>query len=203
MTNTLSSEQFASVRETPGVLYHGTTSALEGDTLTPGRSYGATGGYQDPHKHLGQSRKDFVSATESEETAWDFAAKSATMSVSMKPDRKRVHVLESHPDTRMGIEHVDHPELQKAYAEDRWSKPQPAGEWVAPSFKVKETLDIKPGHQGTFPTVNWNQFAPERRVDANHPGDPGRPMRGRQMRLGREMAAAEEAKIREGQGSLF
>lgn len=46
-------------------------------------------------------------------------------------------------------------------------------EHTASSAKVKERFDIKPGHQGTFPNINWNQFASVNwmGVELNHPSD--------------------------------
>lgn len=45
---------------------------------------------------------------------------------------------------------------------------------TANSFKINDTLDIKPGHQGTFPDLNWDQFARHDispTTDVNHPTD--------------------------------
>jgi ribosomal protein L35 len=47
-------------------------------------------------------------------------------------------------------------------------------EHVAPRWKVTGSLDIKPGHQGTFPQENWNRYKDQKApagYDANHPSD--------------------------------
>ena len=48
-------------------------------------------------------------------------------------------------------------------------------EWASQTgFKVKRRIDIMPGHQGTFPTENWNKYkadGPRYGPDANHPND--------------------------------
>jgi hypothetical protein len=44
-----------------------------------------------------------------------------------------------------------------------------AGEYVASHFKPTGQIDIKPGHQGTFPNLNWNQFGRIEGNDYNHP----------------------------------
>jgi hypothetical protein len=43
------------------------------------------------------------------------------------------------------------------------------GEHTADSATVKERLDIMPGRQGTFPSLNWNQFG--KGGEYNHPSD--------------------------------
>lgn len=43
------------------------------------------------------------------------------------------------------------------------------GEHTAKSAQVVERHDIMPGRQGTFPTINWNQFA--KFSEVNHPSD--------------------------------
>lgn len=43
------------------------------------------------------------------------------------------------------------------------------GEHTAPSAQVLDRRDIMPGRQGTFPSINWNQFAEH--VEVNHPDD--------------------------------
>lgn len=197
----LSPQQF------PETLYHGTIHPLEGDTLVPGKKFGATNLGVDPHKHHGQSRHDWVSATDSEDKAWTFATGASGLSTDAVKPRTRVHVLEPHPDTKIGVEHIDHPVLQKAFAENAWKKPDISGEHVAPSFRVRETLDTRPGWQGTFPQLNWNQFAAKGLRgyhDMNHPSDHRDDWEGfRQRQLGKELAGEKNAAISEGQGRLF
>lgn len=156
----LSGQQF-------GRLFHGSVNDLKGDHLVPGGYGGASGG-QDEWKHLGQSKNDYVSATDDESTAWLFAARASSQ--GFHRSRQRVYEVEPHPDTKIGIEHIDHPTLKRAYEEQWWKKPQPAGEHIAPSFKVIAQHDTRPGAQGTFPSINWEQFARKDHVGpVNHP----------------------------------
>lgn len=212
MSSNLSQPQF-------GSLFHGTIHPLEGDTLRPGQRFGATTPGQDPWASHGQSRKDYVSATDDEGTAWNFAAMAHGQRVhgSGEDTRLRVHEVEPNEQTRIGVENAEHPVLQRAFDEDWYTKPKPAGEHVAPEFKVKRTLDIKPGHQGTFPGEDWNRYRTGGHEDANHPsgehGGPDRfmdrvkPLRPapplRQRKLGEAIARDENASIARDQGRLF
>lgn len=138
-----------------GSLYHGTAHDLVGDTLKPGVRLGAGIG-TDYHKHRGQSREDIVSASSQEHKAWNMAAISG-------PGRKRVHVVEPHPETRIGVENQDHPVFKEAFEKKLWHKPEDNAEYVAPSFKVKDTEWTMPpergaqSRQGTLPHIDWAQ----------------------------------------------
>lgn len=153
-----------------GRLFHGSVSDLRGTHLVPG-GFGGASGAQDEWRHLGQSKNDYVSVTDDESKAWDFAAKASAQ--RMVRGRSRVYEVEPHPETKIGIEHVDHPLMDRAYAEDWYRKPQPAGEHIAPSFKVIAQHDTLPGAQGTFPSVDWSEYkASGWHGDVNHPISP-------------------------------
>lgn len=138
-----------------GGLFHGTAHDLVGDTLVPGKRTGAGIG-SDYHAHRGQSRKDVVSASALEEKAWNMASLSG-------PGRTRVHVVEQHPETRIGVENMDHPAMKEAWEKQLWHKPVDNAEFVAPSFKVTDTHWTMPpsrgqrSRQGTLPTIDWAQ----------------------------------------------
>lgn len=159
-----------------GPLYHGTTYDLQGKDIKPAARvshpnmsvWGDLG-------HSGQQSKDHAFATESEDTAWQFASQAGMMKRSeavrgylpptVQVGRVRVHEVAPHPLMRPGVYHADHP------AHDGGEDLQ---EWVAPSFRSKGTIDTMPGRQGTFPQLNWNQFKSDRAgyaEDANHPSD--------------------------------
>jgi hypothetical protein len=148
-----------------GPLFHGSVHPLEGDTLLPGKRIGAD--YRDVHVRHGQSNKEVVSATSREATAWHMAQRQSS-------GRARVHVLEPHPETRVGVENEAHPAYQADQRRTTWtmSPIEDNHEYVAPSFKVKQTHDTKPGHQGTLP-IDWrhHQVRPRSEYveDANHP----------------------------------
>lgn len=138
-----------------GTLFHGTAHDLVGDTLKPGVRLGAGIG-SDYHKHQGQSREDIVSASSQESKAWNMASLSG-------PGRARVHVVEPHPETRIGVENQDHPAFIEAFEKKLWHKPVDNAEFVAPSFKVTDTHWTMPpergaqSRQGTLPTIDWSQ----------------------------------------------
>lgn len=146
-------------------LFHGSAHQLQGDTLKPGVRMGASAGF-DYHKHRGQSYEDVVSASSDESKAWEMGAKSGS-------GRLKVWEVEPHPETRMGVENADHPLFDERNAKT-FHGVVDNKEWVAPTFKVKQQLDIKPGNQGTFPQVDWNRHrsAPYDAFDSNHPPHP-------------------------------
>jgi len=143
---TLSPQQFP-----PARLFHGSRHDLDGHTLTPGRRMGAT--QSDVNKPYGQSAKDWVSATAEEHHAWHLAAYQGHGPGS---GRARVHEVEPTPQTQMGVEHDDHPVMERAYKEQWFRKPANHAEWVAPSFRVKDTHYMAPGNQGALIGVDWN-----------------------------------------------
>jgi len=143
-------------------LFHGSSHELVGDTLEPDKRSGASAG-SDYHKHRGQSIKDVVSASSDESKAWEMAGKSGG-------GRTRVWEVEPHSETRMGVEHVDHPQF--AARSQQFNGVIDNKEFVAPSYRVKQQLDIKPGQQGTFPQVDWNKHGAVFLGDANHPPHP-------------------------------
>lgn len=157
----------------PQRLFHGSVSELRGDHLQPGGGLGASGG-QDEWKHLGQSKNDYVSASERENTAWDFAHKASGQLLGNTP-RPRVYEVEPNAQTKMGVEHADSPHMRRAWDEDWYRKPQPAAEWVSPQFKVTAQHDTRPGSQGTFPSIDWRKHVDPRKKNAsgalwaNHP----------------------------------
>jgi hypothetical protein len=54
--------------------------------------------------------------------------------------RTRVYTVAPHPEMKRGVYHGMYKEH------------------VAPSFNVEDRIDTMPGHQGTFPSINWKQF---------------------------------------------
>lgn len=145
-------------------LYHGTHHNIEGDTVLPAS--------RTSHKTMnfaGLSYDSHAFATENEGTAWTMGgvARSKAMEKGGANDfggRVRVHSLEPHPEMEVGRYHPDH----------EYFRGENLSEHIAPEFKIKDTIDIKEGHQGTLP-INWNQFAKERSPnyedDYNHPTD--------------------------------
>lgn len=159
----LSGQQFA---QHP--LFHGTAHEIQGETIVPGKQFGQSSFRHGGRGPRGRAHSESAFATTSEEAAWHFADTSA----NKVEGRARVHEVEPHPEMEPGLWNREHRTFGRRnradpavgrYA-DKWQ------EWAAPSLRLTgRTIDTKPGHQGSFPTVNWNQFkAPSVYGDANH-----------------------------------
>ena len=148
-------------------LFHGSHHDLRGDTLRPGVHSGAGAG---SNATWGQSNSEVISASSDEDKAWNMASYARGMS-GHGDERLRVYEVEPNAETRMGVEHKEHPARIKAFEDQAWRKPEDNAEFVAPSFKVKRQIDTNLGNQGTFPSINWNKHAKNNRSapDANHP----------------------------------
>lgn len=180
-----------------GPYYHGSNTEFQpGDTLRPPNETGntywgdihpgdkdrvysvSTGAISTPkgqrrveeHGLIGMAFSDEPHHLKAERLAWTFA----TQRVSTEPGRRSA-VYRVKPDNP-----VEPPEGADI-----------PGEVISPSAKVVERIDIAPGRQGTFPQLNWNQFAlhtgreapaihnyPDEEepdmvtLDYNHPPDP-------------------------------
>lgn len=144
-------------------LFHGTYRDIKGGEIKPAMNT--------PHKKINfesLSNPTVAYATEDEHTAWALAASARGQNTAPSgvPGRSRVHVLEPNAEMRVGMYHPDHPAFGQVG--------ENLAEWVAPKFKIKDTIDTQPEQQGTFP-LNWNQFAKRDSVDwsdaFNHPTD--------------------------------
>ena len=158
MTSSLSPSQF------PETLFHGTSHAIQGDRILPGREIGHSH-WGDAGEHLGE-RSDHSAWAADEHLAWGHAIYSGMQTDPSRADqRARVHEL--HPNDSMQ-------EGQTHSLEDTGHV-----EYRAPHFeKTGVVHDIMPGRQGTFPNINWRQFTgdnyrasmgPDHPHDANHP----------------------------------
>lgn len=142
--------------------FHGTSHDIVGGRILPAIQHdftvwGATGNV------LGQPSHDHAFATSDEDTAWTFA-KGAQAHHQIwdendpnRNNRPRVYSVHPHPEMRPGTYEQFH-------------------EYIAPHYDVKDRIDIMPGQQGTFPTLNWNQFRDKANWDSdqhdfNHPTD--------------------------------
>lgn len=138
--------------------FHGTRYDIRHTVLPGGRA---------PHRNwFGEDNphgKAF--ATTDEDIAWDYAK-----GAEGNWDKRRTRVYEVAPSAKRepGTWNKQHPGHSGLDREDM-------KEWMAPSWKVRRRIDIKPGHQGTFPQLNWNQFASHegpnkvQQGDVNHP----------------------------------
>lgn len=143
-------------------LYHGSTYDI-GSRVEPAGKTGNTG--YTPHsnksvlrkaKKFGQESHNTSFATGSEDVAWnaaEYGGQHRQAAEGLKATPRSV-VYEVHP----------HPEMRKgAFKQDE--------EYVAPHFDVKNRIDIKPGHQGTLPGINFNEYdlTKGNMGDRNHP----------------------------------
>lgn len=102
--------------------------------------------------------------------------------------RPRVYEVEAPADIKPGPWNKEHPDFLAHHELDDPDYPpsaedvaeahkQSMDEWASPTgFKVKSRIDVMPGRQGTFPTVNWNRFKSgghrsQMGYEMNHPTD--------------------------------
>lgn len=145
--------------------FHGSSAAIPvGGTLVPGAQIGKRN-YPSLRTVGNRVSNSKVFTTTDENTAWDFADSGAK---SNNPGiRQRVYVARPSEDARPGLNHNEHPRWN-GYTGGR----ENLKEYVSSTAEVADRIDIKPGHQGTFP-LNWHQFTPKNRwhTDVNHPTD--------------------------------
>lgn len=155
--------------------FHGTRHDIEGGWVEPADKVGkqvSEASLGDPGGLSGGNHAFAVRGDEG--YAWHAAQEFHNQQIG------RARVYEVHPtrDRYPGPwnpEHRDFRENVRARGYD----PDEAGqdEWASPTgWKVKSRIDIKPGHQGTFPQVDWEKHAVRlwtlpRRTDFNHPTD--------------------------------
>ena len=153
--------------------FHGTVHDIGiGGRILPARESGKSN-YKGTMGYAGQRSDRHAYATEDESEAWEFANRKVDRSTEQalrqeqRPpasQRARVYEVAAHPMMRKGVYHPEHP-LHRTDVNS-------VQEWIAPHYKVTAVHDIMPGRQGTFPTINWNQFSSAVSFsDANHPTD--------------------------------
>lgn len=163
-----------------GRFYHGTTANIT-DVVRPAHDVGKNvsehslgdPGDMSEGSHAFASRND-------ENYAWH-----AAETFHKNGRRPRVYEVEEAQDKEPGPWNDLHPNFYHHADEagydtsDPDDPPSSQDEWGSRTgWKVKNRIDIKPGHQGTFPQVNWNRFkdpmrygGPSYGMDANHPSD--------------------------------
>src|SRR5213080_4011882 len=123
--------------------FHGTTNDIVGGVVLPGKAVGHSN-YGDTGSFAGQPSREHAFATSNEHVAWEFAHDVHEHQTSEyhsglrsdTPDRARVYTVAPHPEMKPGHYH------------DQFQ------EYIAPQYNVTGRIDIKPGQQGTFPTIN-------------------------------------------------
>lgn len=153
-----------------GPQFHGTAADLHpGDRVLPRKAVDPSQRVKNNFPGLvttgGRGTGEVAFSTTSENEAWKFADKAHETQWRAFQPKPRSSVLRVHP----------HPEQEKGafHSEDGFGGIK--GEMIAPHYDVAERIDIKPGRQGTFPSINWNQFgAPKKNFGGdvlNHPSD--------------------------------
>lgn len=148
-------------------LFHGTVANIKDEVVRPAGRGSAGSKHGSVGYRWGQRSDEHAFATETEGNAWKWAQNTAWDYKAPEP-RQRVYKVAAGPEAKIGVYHPDHP---------RWKGNPPPGEfdsfpeWVSrKGFNVTEQIDTKPGHQGTFPSVNWNTLKTRGwSSDANHP----------------------------------
>lgn len=147
-------------------LFHGTAALIQpGQRVLPAAKRNGHSNWGDTGSGKGQRSRDHAFATTTEDTAWYFANTAAHNGDGNYGERPRVYTVAPNPRMKPGV----HGDLD---------------EFIAPSFKVQDRIDVMPGHQGTINTAyathspdveqagpfNWAPFHAKRNaVAANHP----------------------------------
>lgn len=154
----------------PDQFFHGTTHEITG-MVTPARVAGTRVSGHSEGDPGNMSGGDHAFAIRNDE---DYAWRAA-LQFHNNGQRPRVYEVEPAADMRPGPWHKDHPDFARhAAANNHDPATIHQDEWGSRTgFRVKSQIDIAPGHQGTFPEVNWNQFRKQGHggYDANHPSD--------------------------------
>lgn len=156
----------------PQQFFHGTTYDVS-DKVLPAKTAGTkVSGYSegDPGD-LSQGDHAFAIRND-EDYAWR-----AAIQFHNNGGRPRVYTVDPAPDMKPGPWNKEHRDFSYHVA-SRVNHSDPEAlhqdEWASKEgFNVTGRVDIAPGHQGTFPQLNWNQFRGEGHggYDANHPSD--------------------------------
>lgn len=178
--------------------FHGTTHDIAGGVIRPANKLPDGKGMWGSMGHSGQRSDEHAFATTDESIAWQFGSQSGISArakraqvvkanenqgyeadlgippayrqdgVQPVPEvgRVRVHTVAPNPRMKPGVYNRAHPNFRSDQVDLK--------EFVAPSFRSTGVIDTMPGRQGTFPNINWNQFASSKvdyAQDANHPDD--------------------------------
>jgi hypothetical protein len=147
----------------PQFLYHGTVHDIEGQIL-PAKVHGGRSYWGDVGSERGEPAKEHAWTHPDESVAWDAAM-----------DRVNNHYREGEEFAPRGRVYAAHPNAEQTPGSDK----SMSGEVKSTHFDIAHQIDIMPGHQGTFPEINWNQHVKTSRPggylpgeeDANHPSN--------------------------------
>lgn len=158
MNSNLSKSQF---------VYHGTARPVEGTQILPAKVHGKGSYWGNTGHGRGEPSEEHAWAIGDEHRAWEFALDRADFHIMEGAERG-----EEHPIAPRARVYAVHPNEHMTSGRDS-SIP---GELKAPHFDISHPIDTRPGHQGTFPQVNWNKHVKGDTYlpgdeDANHPSD--------------------------------
>lgn len=152
----------------PDQFFHGTTHVIKDGMVRPANDtphYPSEYSMGDPGD-MSEGDHAFVSRND-ENYAWH-----AAMTFHKNGRRPRVYETGPAADMTPGPWNKEHPDFLKHHdldEEETGYEPHPddikeamdshQDEWASKTgFPVRKRIDIMPGSQGTFPTINWNRF---------------------------------------------
>jgi hypothetical protein len=138
-----------------GQFFHGAYKKVEDTHIRPAKVHGKGSTWGSANSARGEAAHDFAWAHPDEKVAWNFAAQRSSIGATERPV---VHTVT--PDNNLTTPGQD------SSAKGEVKNPE--------GFKITGQSDIAPGRQGTFPDINWHQFADQRKLstwEANHPSD--------------------------------
>jgi hypothetical protein len=149
-------------------LFHGTTANIKDGMVRTANAVDKNVSEYSMGDPGDMSEGDHAFVTNDEGYAWQAAA-----NFHKNGRRPRVYETEPAPDMKPGPWNKEHPDFlhHVEYGDPEEYPPhenpdahaealkQHQPEWASPNgFKVKQRIDIAPGRQGTFPSINWNQY---------------------------------------------
>lgn len=181
----IEAEMAAKDNLSPDQFFHGTTHNVKGGVVLPADAADKNVSDFSMGDPGDMSEGDHAFAIRNDENyAWH-----AANTFHSNGRRPRVYEVDPAPDMKPGPWNKDHPDFLQHHelsdADYPHYPPHPddvaeakknhQDEWASETgFPVRKRIDIMPGRQGTFPSVNWNKHLSERArwgAEANHPDD--------------------------------
>ena len=170
----------------PQQFFHGTTSPIKDGMVRPANDVDKSVSEYSMGDPGDMSEGDHAFVTRDENYAWNAAG-----TFHRNGMRPRVYETGPAPDMKPGPWNKDHPDILKHLEldddsnhfgpRDKWTTEQVdrlhQPEYASKTgFPVRQRIDIMPGHQGTFPEINWNRFKEgghrsQGLYETNHPED--------------------------------
>ena len=142
----------------PQFLFHGTTRDIEGQIL-PAKVHGGHSYWGETGHTRSEPSNEYAWAHPNEQVAWQAAL-----------DRVESHYVEGEEKGPRARVYAVHPNENQSPGMDK----SMAGEIKSTHFDIAHPVDTMPGRQGTFPSINWNEYTGKGQYlpgdeDTNHP----------------------------------